>query len=222
MNRLLPFACAAALSLTLSGASSQEAPAAAHEGTIAGEWHGEMNNGGLAMRLTLNLYEDGTYVKRVVFVHEYGWTAEGSTLHLAQLVRNGDAVAYASPMLLDMRVNDSSLVTKSGKDSLSLRRVTYPVAQSPLLGRWQGETDLGEELLEDFTQDGQLVVTITLRREAGRYSVGRDEINWWEQIPDPNKRKEKFSLEGDKLKFFVTPKLPAIELHRAQEQIGSK
>ena len=100
-----------------------------------------------------------------------------------------------------------------------MRRYTWAVEQSPLLGRWQGQTEFGEELTEDFTADGRLVVSITLTHEAGRYSVNQDVIEWWEQIPNPGKRHEKFRIEGGKLKVFVAPKLPPLELTRAKDQL---
>lgn len=219
MSRLLPLASSIVLALSASGASSQQAPANARDKQIAGEWEGNVSALGATARMTLNLFNDGTYVKRVVFVNEYGWTAVGNTLLIAPSVRYGDSLLFAKAMSMDMKVTDSSLITKSGKDSLKLRRFTYPVAQSPLLGRWQGQTEFGEELTEDFTADGRLIVSITLTHEAGRYSVDKGNIEWWQQIPESRKRREKFEIDGDKLKVFLGPKVPALELTRSSNQL---
>lgn len=223
MNRLLPLAGSIAIAVSLSGASSQEAPAISRgDRQLSGEWQGEVSASGALARMNLSLYEDGTYVKRVVFVNEFGWTAEGSTLFIAPIARSGDSILYGRAMPMEMKLADSSLVTRSGRDSLKLRRATWAVEQSPLLGRWQGQTEFGEELTEDFTADGKLVVTITLAHEAGRYSVDHGVIEWWEQIPNPGRRHEKFEIDGDKLKVFVTPKLPPMELFRTTDQLVSK
>lgn len=219
MPRLFPFVSSIALAGSLSAASSQEAPAVARERQIAGEWQGEVSTSGAVARMTLSLFNDGTYVKRVVFVNEFGWTAEGMTLRIAPSVRNGDSLLFAPAMSMQMKLTDSLLVTRSGRDSLRLHRVTYPVAQSPLLGRWQGQTEFGEELTEDFTADGRLIVSITLTHEAGRYSVDHGVIEWWQQIPNPGRRHEKFLLQDGKLKVFVGARLPPIELTRAPDQL---
>jgi hypothetical protein len=208
-----------ALAVSLSAASSQEARAPSREQLITGEWQGNVSTNTGTARMTLQLYRDGTYVKRIVFVNEYGWTAEGNTLIIAPSMRYGDSTLFAKAMTMQMRLTDSSLVTKSGKDSLALHRFTYKVDQSPLLGRWQGQTEFGEELTEDFTADGRLIVSITLTHEAGRYSISKDVIDWWQQIPTPGKRRERFQVDGDKLKMFLSGNLPPIELTRSTDQI---
>jgi hypothetical protein len=219
MSRLLPLASAIALAVSLSAASSQETRTVSRDQQIIGEWQGDVNSNGATARMTLILFRDGTYVKRIVFVNEYGWTAEGNTLLIAPSVRYGDSLLFAKAMSMQIRVSDSSLITKSGKDSLKLHRYTYKVDQSPLLGRWQGQTDFGEELTEDFTADGRLIVSITLTHEAGRYSINKDVIEWWQQIPTPNKRREKFAIDGNKLKVYLVGKIPPIELTRTNDQV---
>jgi hypothetical protein len=77
-----------------------------------------------------------------------------------------------------------------------------------------GESDLNETITQDFTVDGQLIVTATLSQDAGRYSIGKEEIEFEEQIPKPRKRRNSYELKGDKLLLFVNRQLPPIELTR--------
>lgn len=218
MSSLLPFASAFALAVTLSAASSQEVRTVAREQVMVGEWQGDIATDGAAARMTLFLFRDGTYVKRLVFVNEFGWTTEGNnTLLIAPSFRSGDSLLYAKAMSMQMRLSDSSLVMKSGKDSLKLSRYTYKDDQFPLVGRWQGQTEFGEELTEDFTADGRLIASITLTHEAGRYSVNKNMIEWWQQIPTPKKRREKFEVDGNTLKVFPVGNVVPIKLTRAHE-----
>jgi hypothetical protein len=54
-----------------------------------------------------------------------------------------------------------------------------------------------------------LLVMVTVARDAGRFNVLGDDIEWQQQIPTEGRRKEKFRMNGDTLQLFVdTGKAP--------------
>lgn len=205
MTRLLPIAVPIAMVMSLSAASSQETADAAAERQLTGEWQVNVNTNGALARMTLSLYRDGTYVKRVVMVNEFGWSATDTTLLIAPSEKKGTKVTFGPPMLMQISVTDTSLVARSHDDSLKFRRFTRVNPQSPLVGRWHGESDLGEELIEDFAPDGSLSVGVTITREAGMYSVKGGAIEWEVQLPNSAMRRERFRIDGDKLRIFGNP-----------------
>jgi hypothetical protein len=169
--------------------------------------------------MMLSLFTDGTYVKRVVLVNEFGWTADDTILMIARSQVQAKKVTFGPPMSTRMTVSDSFLVVKSANESLTLRRLTRFDPKAPLVGRWHGESDLGEELTEDFLADGRLVVGVTLTREAGMYSVKRGAIEWEVQLPNSETRRERFRIEGNRLTIFGNSQQKPIVWERSPIQL---
>lgn len=218
MNRLLALAASTIVSITFSSASAQEASAIARDSRLDGEWRGLATKSSVNAQLALSLFHDGSYVRRMVIVNEFGWTAETNILNIAPVTRSGNELTYGQAMSMRMTVTGSSLTTRYGKDSIVLWRLGGAASDSSLLGRWQGETAAGEEVIEEFTPDGQLLVMITVARDAGHFIVASDAIEWRQQIPREGKRKEKFKLDGQKLRLFVDTGRRPVELSRTPVQ----
>jgi hypothetical protein len=183
---------------------------------LAGEWQGQTFAAGSAATVTLMLYANGTYSRRIVTATEFGWTLQGDgTLIMAPLVSVADdGNHYGKAVALGVTLMGDSLIARAGKNSIVLRRVTASVPETPLLGRWEGLSDMNEPLTQDFTADGRLIITVTHSREAGRWAVSAETINWTEQIPSPGKKRSRYRVEGEKLLIYMTPKLPPLELSR--------
>lgn len=218
MNRLLTLAASTFVTVSFSSASAQESAATERDGRLDGEWRGQAVKSSLNTQLALSLFRDGSYVRRVVVVTEFAWTAEPNILHIAQVTRKKNVLEYGQAMSVRMTVTPSALTTRYGSDSIVLYRLGAPEADSSLIGRWQGESASGEEVIEEFAPDGQLLVMVTVARDAGRFSVAPDEIEWRQQIPSEGKRKEKFRIEGPKLKLFVDTGRAPVELIRGPVQ----
>ena len=197
------------------GAGLAGAPDTAREQALLGQWKGDTYAGGTLGTLTLNLFPNGTYSRTVSTSSAFGWTLEGDMLMLAPVtgIANGD-MTYGKVSAVKIRFEGDSLIASYTGKYIVLRRMTTPVKDAPLLGRWMGESDLNETITQDFTVDGQLIVTATLSQDAGRYSIGKEEIEFEEQIPKPRKRRNSYELKGDKLLLFVNRQLPPIELTR--------
>ena len=60
------------------------------------------------------------------------------------------------------------------------------------------------------------MITVTLAREAGRYTLDESNINFEEQIPEPRRKKSRFRIADGKLVLFFNQDLPAIELARVE------
>jgi hypothetical protein len=213
-------ATAAHAFLAVTVANAQSSPASAKPGaTVAGEWRGETFAAGSVATITLNFYPNGTYARRIVTATEFGWTLEGEDklilAPLTQISENGPT--YGKAVSMRIRIAGDSLIATAGRQSLVLKRVTALVPETPLLGRWEGLSDMNEPLTQDFTADGRLIITVTHSREAGRYSVGSDAISWNVQIPIPSSRRTRYRLEDAKLTIYMNPKLPPIELVPASD-----
>jgi hypothetical protein len=165
--------------------------------------------------MTLELFKNGTYARRIVAASELGWSASGDTLLIAPLIARVDnEVTYGKAAAVLVKITGDQMVQSAGSKSLNLKRVTSPVASAPMLGRWEGQGDLNEEVIQDFTVDGRLIVTVTVSREAGRWSATDQEIRWEMQIPEPGRRRSKFKLQKGKLLLYIARDLPPIEMTR--------
>ncbi len=215
--RALTFVLAAASLPSFGLRASAQAQVASTEGTptVVGEWRGEMFSGGVGTRLLLNLYGNGTYSQRSTMVTEYGWTLDGETLLMAPVIEREPELKYGKAASLHVKLAGDSLIATANKQRIVLRRTTAKVDHSPILGRWEGLSDLNENITQDFTADGRLIVTVTLTREAGRYTLTRNEIAWAEQIPSPRrKHRSRYKLAGDTLTLLAPSPLPSLELVR--------
>jgi hypothetical protein len=182
---------------------------------IVGKWIGDTFAAGTATSMTLELFPNGTYARKIVSSTEFGWTREGDILMIAPaLSRVDQQVNYGKAAAVRMNVSKDELILSSGRNSITMKRVTWPVEGAMLLGRWEGRSDLNEDVTQDFTADGRLIVTVTVSREAGRYAVEDGFIRFEEQIPFPGKKKSKFRMENGKLILYFAPQLPPIELAR--------
>jgi hypothetical protein len=182
---------------------------------VVGRWAGETFAAGTMTSLTLELFPNGTYARRISSSTEFGWTREGDLLLIAPAVSRVDQqVSYGKAAAVQMRVSKEELVLSSGRHSITMKRVTWPVEGALLLGRWEGQSDQNEGVTQDFTADGRLIVTVTVSKEAGRYSVANNEIRFEEQIPFPGKKSSKFRMEKGKMILYFAPQLPPIELAR--------
>lgn len=206
MSRLLRSAATIVVSIAAASASGQDAAVAAHDGGIMGEWRGAMGQSSPTSQLALSMFRDGSYVRRVVTVTEFAWTSEPHLLNFAEVTRKGNDLQYGRAMAVRMTVNAISLTTIYGNDSIVLYRLGGTTSDSSVIGRWQGENANGEEVIEEFAPDGQLLVMVTVARDLGHYSlVAKDEIEWLQQVPTEGKHRDKFKLQGNKLKLFVEP-----------------
>ncbi|HKY99149.1 MAG TPA: hypothetical protein VJL35_14940, partial [Gemmatimonadaceae bacterium] len=143
------------------------------------------------------------------------WTLNGDALLLAPAVTRGDSeVSYGKPSVLKMRLADDVLVISDSAQSISLKRVSVPINESAILGRWEGQSDLNEGVTQDFLSDGRLIITVTLSREAGRFSLDGRSITFEEQIPTPQKKKSRYKIEEGKLVLFLRPDVPGMEMTR--------
>lgn len=215
-SKLLLAAAVPVVLLAQTGAAqTQVASQASPASSLVGEWRGEVFSGGIGTRLLLNLFENGTYSQRSTVVSEYGWTLDGETLLMAPVIERGPENKYGKAMALHVKLEGDSLIATASRQKLVLRRQTARVDHSPLLGRWEGMSDMNEPITQDFTLDGRLLITVVLTREAGRYSVNRGEILWAEQIPRPRRHRSRYKLVDDKLTLYSPAPLPPAELTRA-------
>jgi hypothetical protein len=168
--------------------------------------------------MTLNMYPNGTYSRMVSTISEFGWTLEGDLLWLAPAVAATDSgLTYGKVSALRIRLEGDSLIASASRNSVVLRRVTTAVPDAPLLGRWTGNSDLNETITQDFTVDGRLIVTATVSQEAGRYSISRDEIEFYQQIPEPGTRRIRFEMKDGKMRLYIARQLPPIILEKIPE-----
>jgi hypothetical protein len=190
--------------------ASQENP----ESAVAGEWRGEMFSGGVGTRLSLNLFDNGTYSQRSTMITEYGWTLDGSTLLMAPVTERGTEPTYGKALALEIRLEGDTLTAIASGERVVLRRITVPIDNSPLLGTWEGMSDMNETITQSFTSEGRLIVTVVIDRAAGRYNVSKNEIVWAEQIPRPRRHRSRYKLENDTLTLFSPSPLPPVKLER--------
>ncbi len=195
--------------------ATQVAQTESPRASLMGEWKGETFAAGGVAGVTLNLYPNGTYARRIIVVSEYGWTLEGESLILAPLLAQTDTGStYGKAAIVNLQLIGDSLVARAGRDAVHMKRITSLVEASPLLGRWEGLSDLNESVTQDFTADGRLIVSLTVSREAGRYSLDGELINWSEQIPVPRNKKTRYRFENARLFVYFEPRLPPLELVR--------
>jgi hypothetical protein len=202
--------------VALPGVAAILLGAVAFDTPLAGKWSGETYADGATARVTIELFPNGTYARRVVTTTEFGWTLLGDTLLVAPaMLSANNEVTYGKASAMLLRFSGDSLIASSRGQSMPLHRVTWPVKDAPLLGRWQGQSDLNEGITQDFTADGKLVVDVTLSTEAGRYTADESTISWETQIPMPGRKKTRYRLENGKLFLYLNAKLPPIELQKA-------
>jgi hypothetical protein len=190
----------------------------ASSSSIVGQWNGETFAAGGVASVTLSLFANGTYARKIILNSEYGWTLEGDVLLMAPVVAIADSgKSYGKAAAVQIKVHDDSTMTASaGAQSLRLKRITTLVPESPLLGRWEGLSDLNEAVTQDFTADGRLIVGVTVSREAGRYTAAGESITWATQIPVPGRKVSRYRLENGKLLIYTSPQLPPLELSKAE------
>jgi hypothetical protein len=207
MDQLLKHAAAALIiSVACASASAQEARSAAREADLIGEWRGVLVKTPLDTQLALSMFRDGSYVRRTVKVSEFAWASEPRAVNITPIMRNGNDIVLGRATVVRMTVTPMSLTTRSGNDSVVLYRLGESASDSSLVGRWLGENAKGEEVIEEFAPDGKLLVMVTITRDAGRFSLtSHGEIEWLQQIPPEGKQRQKFKLEGNKLKLFTEP-----------------
>ena len=210
-------------SITLSIAAILGVSGSLADADIVGRWTGETFAAGTTTSMTLELFKNGTYARRIVAASELGWSASGDTLLIAPLIARVDnEVTYGKAAAVLVKITGDQMVQSAGSKSLNLKRVTSPVASAPMLGRWEGQGDLNEEVIQDFTVDGRLIVTVTVSREAGRWSATDQEIRWEMQIPEPGRRRSKFKLQKGKLLLYIARDLPPIEMTREPPASASR
>jgi hypothetical protein len=144
----------------------------ARDNRLDGEWRGFAAKSSLNTQLALSLFNDGSYVRRMVIVTEFAWTAEPNILNIAPVIRRRNDLDYGQAMSMAMRITESSLMTRFGKDSIILYRLGPSAPDLSLIGRWQGETAAGEEVVEEFAPDGQLLMMVTGARHAVELTRG--------------------------------------------------
>jgi hypothetical protein len=204
--------------VALIAASSPGAADFQKVGDIVGRWKGEFAGDGTKTSVIIDFFPRGTYARRVDVINEFGWTLNGDALMLAPAVsRSNNEVSYGKPAVLKMRLADDMLVISDSAQSISLKRVTVPINESAILGRWEGQSDLNEGITQDFLSDGRLIITVTLAREAGRFSLDGRNITFEEQIPTPRKKKSRYKIEDGKLVLYQTPDVPGMEMTRVAE-----
>jgi hypothetical protein len=201
------------IALTISALFA--AGAIVEDPALIGRWTGDTFASGTTTSMTLDFFRNGTYARRIMAASELGWSMSGDTLLIAPLVSRVETEStYGKASAVLVKITGDQMVQAAGPKSLTLKRVTAPVASSPMLGRWEGQGDLNEEVIQDFTLDGRLIVTITVSREAGRWAIDHDEIRWETQIPEPGRKKTKFKLRDGKLTLYIARELPPIEMTR--------
>jgi hypothetical protein len=184
---------------------------------LVGRWQGSIGQDQTRTDVVLDFFPNGTYARRVSVTTEFGWTQEGDILLLAPAIdkKNND-ITYGKATVVSMKLSDDLLTIADAKQSISMKRATAPVNESKLIGRWEGQSEMNEGIIQDFLSDGRLMVTVTLAREAGRYSIKDSKISWEVQIPQPHKTKSRFRMEGNKLMMFLTDDIPALEMTRVE------
>jgi len=201
------------LVVTAAAAISNSGAQASRDMPLVGQWSGESYVGGTTGVVTMMLFANGTYSLKALSISQYGWTMDGNTLLLAPTVSQTDtSVSYGKASAIQVEFQGDSMIASAKGQKISLKRVTLPVKDAPLLGRWEGVTDTNELMTQDFTADGRLIVSVTLSREAGRYSIDEDMIKFEQQIPQPGRRKSRFKLSDGKLILYMSPRLPPLEL----------
>jgi hypothetical protein len=211
--RLITFATVA--TLALPSANGQPAT------ELVGKWTNESGDGGARTQISLQFFPNGTYAHRLVIISEFGWTQQGNVLLLAPLVGTGGAnPLYGKATAVQLKLDGDNLTLSDPEQTITMKRVTVPVNEAAILGRWEGKSKANEGIVQDFLADGRLLITITMLAEAGRYSADRKNIRWEEQIPEPRNRKTPFRLENDKLTLFLKPDAP-MQLIRAPESASN-
>lgn len=176
---------------------------------LVGKWISERSDAGARTETSIQFFANGTYAHRLVIVSEFGWTQQGDLLLLAPLIgKNGGTPEYGEASALRLTLTGENLTIADAEQTIKLKRVTVPVNESALLGRWEGKSEQNEGVVQDFLSDGRLLITITMMREAGRFAADKRSIQWEEQIPEPRKRKTRFRLENDRLTVFLKPDVP--------------
>lgn len=184
---------------------------------IVGQWKGAIDEGGSRTEVIIEFFPNGTYARRVALTSQFGWTLSGDVLLLAPaLSKSNDEISYGKASAVHMKLKDSVLVISDAQQSISLKRVTVPINEAAILGRWEGVSEQNEGITQDFLSDGRLMITVTLAREAGRYTLDESNINFEEQIPEPRRKKSRFRIADGKLVLFFNQDLPAIELARVE------
>lgn len=207
-----PVICIATAALL--SAAPQRAP------ELVGRWKGSIEESGTVTEISIDFFPSGTYARRVVLMSEFGWTQQGDVLIIAPaLEKKNNEISYGKASVVSMKLTDDVLIIADRKQAISMKRSTVPVNESALIGRWEGQSAQNEGITQDFLSDGRLIVTVTLAREAGRYSVRETNINWEVQIPNPHKAKTKFRRDGNKLLLYLTPEVPALEMTRVTSEI---
>lgn len=215
MARALKMAGTIALVTQIASISAAHAQKSSE---FVGRWKGESVGGGTRTTVIIEFFPRGTYSRRVEVSSEFGWTQNGDALMLAPaLGRNDNDVSYGKPSVLRMKLANDVLSISDSLQTISLKRVTVPINESAILGRWEGQSDLNEGITQDFLSDGRLIITITLTREAGRFAVDGSNLVFEEQIPVPQKKKTRFRMEDGKLVMYATPDVPALELVRVAD-----
>jgi hypothetical protein len=222
ITRLLQVLAASTILIVSSAAFCQAASPSGRDSHLDGEWRGLAAQSSLKTQLALSLFRDGSYVRRMVIVNEYVWTAEPNRLNIAPVIRKENDVDYGKTIAMEMRIDGSSFMTRVGKDSIVLYRLGPATSDSSIIGRWSGETAAGEEVIEEFAPDGQLLIMVTLARDAGHFVVAKDAIQWRQQIPDDRKSSSRFKMDGVKLKLYADSGGPPVELIRAPVQIPAE
>jgi len=176
---------------------------------LVGKWTSESGDAGARTQTKLEFFANGTYASRLVIVNEFGWTQQGNLLLLAPLIDNqGATPVYGKASVLQMKLDGDDLTISDKEQTINLKRVTVPINEAAILGRWEGKSAANEGVVQDFLSDGRLIISITMLGEAGRFSADSKNIQFEEQIPDPGKKKRRFRIENDKLTLFLKPNAP--------------
>ena len=190
---------------------------------IVGQWKGAIDEGGSRTEVLLEFFPNGTYARRVALTSQFGWTLSGDVLLLAPaLSRSNNEVTYGKASAVHMKLKDSVLVISDAHQSISMKRVTVPINEAAILGRWEGVSEQNEGITQDFLADGTLMITVTLAREAGRYTIDQSNISWEEQIPEPRRKKSRFRIADGRLVLYLNQDIPAIEFVRVERGNGSR
>jgi hypothetical protein len=192
------------------------APSPAENPPIVGTWQGDTFAAGAPAEVTLELFDNGTYAQRIVSKIEFGWTVDGDTLRMAPVFVTKDHVLlFGPPVKIHFVIAGDSLFIASQGESMSLRRLTPPDSALPVVGRWEGRSELSDGTTQEFTADGKMILTVTRSLGVGNYRTASGWITWDEQVPRPTQKKQRFKLKKGKLILFISSMLPPIELTRA-------